>query len=460
MKKYYYMIWLLNLLVWSAACTDEDLGKSVPMESVTIGRGQETGVTGDLVQQPDGTWKANARVALVGPGRIVNEVGSGLAQVLGTGGMGLEDLMDLDLTNAASFASSLATVEVGTPIVSVKDMYRTYSGGQKAGFIYRANSDDTSLLKVELLQSGFWLEFYNDGEKVGSTVTTGGGNAGVLSLGLLTLPSSGTGSMELALVAECDQPFDEVRMGKSAVDVAALSTFEICYAFVGDNPEIPVTTDEPFFQDGHGVSINASYTAGVTGENKIVDGDLEDTYATYSDVILGVVPHYATVNIGKTIPAGYEVGYYFLETKVADVGVLSNGTSLRTFSDNPSGIDKPLEQAGGDLTVLGLNLGMGGKRKINMVTSKPFNQVMLHISSGLISIGGGNMYYAYIRQPMELDPSNYFTASDAVTEQSYYNLLNPEYGEVTYIIESQPDGASASIGYTTTNHTPRIVGMN
>ena len=459
MKRIYYILLLLGLLVSVSSCTDEAL--SVPdLETIpTGGRGEGT-VTGDLVQQTDGTWIANARVALVGPGRIINAVGSGLVSAAGSGNAHLERMMDTDLSNAASFASSLATIEAGTPIVSVKDMYRTYAVGQKAGFIYRANSDDASLLTVDLLQSGFWLEFYNNGEKVGSTVTTGGGNAGVLNLGLLTFPVSGTGDMELALVAECDQPFDEVRMGKSSVDISALTTFEICYAFVGDNPEIPVTTDEQWFDDGEGVSVNGGYTVGIVGQEKIIDSDLDGTYATYADVILGVVPHYATIDLGKKIPAGYEVGFYFLETKVADIGVLSTGTSLRTFPEEATGTEKFLDKAGGNVTVLGLSLGMGGKRKINMVASKDFYQVMLHISSGLISIGGGNMYYAYIRQPMELDPSNYFTAADDVTSQNYYNLLKPQYGEVTYTILSQPEGATPSIGYTTATNTPRLVGMN
>ncbi|WP_288150353.1 hypothetical protein [Phocaeicola sartorii] len=194
------MINLLSVLFFCgillASCQDEE----IPAYSDVSRAASDTKTTytgGSLKQNADGTWQASSRVPLIGPGRIVNLVGNGLLSAVGSGDCKLGNLMDIDLTNAASFSGSLLAVELGVPIVSVKDMYRVYKAGQKAGFIYRPNAQSGKLLGAEVLK-GFWLEFYREGVKVGSAAS-GGGSGGVLGLDLLTLPR-GIWSVRLPLL--------------------------------------------------------------------------------------------------------------------------------------------------------------------------------------------------------------------------------------------------------------------
>lgn len=439
------MINLLSVLFFCgillASCQDEE----IPAYSDASRAASDTKTTyteGSLKQNADGTWQASSRVPLIGPGRIVNLVGNGLLSAVGSGDCKLENLMDIDLTNAASFSGSLLAVELGVPIVSVKDMYRVYKAGQKAGFIYRPNAQSGKLLGAEVLK-GFWLEFYREGVKVGSAAS-GGGSGGVLGLDLLTLPSTGKGDLECEIAATCDVDFDEVRMGTIKVDVNLLDAIEVCYAFVGDNPEIPAVTGNSWFDDGAGLSVPDKFNV-VDAEN-VID---PDKHATYADVLVSI-SHSVKVDFGKDIPANYEVGFYFNETNVLDLGLLAGSTSLSSYS--PEG--EKLQTAGGNLSVLSLKLLSGGRQKISMVAQNPFRQAKLQFAGGL-KTAGGEIYNAYLRKPVELDPTNFFSMAGGETTRNYYNLPVPQKGTVTYELVEQPAGASAAVSPS----GKRVVGM-
>lgn len=116
-----------------------------------------------LKQQSDGTWKAeNARVPLVGVGRVVNQVSKETVSVAsGTGDLGA--IVNLDLTDSYK-VGGLVGAGLGTAdAIAVRDIYRTYSAGQKVGFVIDPGS--SSLLSLDVL-SGSVISFYCNGNPV------------------------------------------------------------------------------------------------------------------------------------------------------------------------------------------------------------------------------------------------------------------------------------------------------
>lgn len=182
-------------------------------------------------------------------------------------------------------------------------------------------------------------------------------------------------------------------MGTIKVDVNLLDAIEVCYAFVGDNPEIPAVTGNSWFDDGAGLSVPDKFNV-VDAEN-VID---PDKHATYEDFIVSP-SHSVTVDFGKDIPANYEVGFYFKGSELLGLDVLAGSTSLSSYSSE----GEKLQTAGGNLSVLSLKLLSGGRQKINMVAQNPFRRAKLHLPGG-VKIGGGEIYNAYLRKPVELDP--------------------------------------------------------
>ena len=89
-----------------------------------------------------------------------------------------------------------------------------------------------------------------------------------------------------------------------------------------------------------------------------------------------------------------------------------------------------------------------------MVAQNPFRQAKLQFAGGL-KTAGGEIYNAYLRKPVELDPTNFFSMAGGETTRNYYNLPVPQKGTVTYELVEQPAGASAAVSPS----GKRVVGM-
>lgn len=449
MKKLWnlFILCMLPCLVMLSSCRDEDI-VALGMESdFSQTRGDEQ-TTGGLVQQSDGTWVANRRVALVGPGRLINRINNSLLGLVNLD-QNLENIVNPDLTDHGTVGSSLSGVSLVGSILSVKDMYRTYKAGQKAGFVYKMNPDNASLLTVDVLK-GFWVKFYKDGEVVGGTQANEGDDFAIADVGLVNIPG-GEGDEERAIYATCAVDFDEVEIGTIGINVDVLSSLQLCYAFVGENPEIVAYNENPYFTSGVEVNEDHSNINLISSHENLVDKDTTN----YEDWVRFLLDYSkkATVNFKQEIPVGSEVGFKYFNVNVLGLEILSGGYQVRTFGSSISGDDKCLESSGEGLSLLGISALGGGYATVSLkITKEGTRQAMFYIPGG-IEVSGGRLYYAYMREPIKMDPTNYFTLGDATISANSYQLYTPEKGTVVYTVMS-PAGNPVKV-----SSSNRIEGM-
>ena len=450
------------LIVLLGACRDEDFVSQMSLYSNNETKGGILPVTspGGLIQNNDGTWSTNnCRVPLVGPGRVVNQIVSSFVSVLEVG-KDWTALIDTDLTNGVELKKGVSVELAYQPIVSVKDLYRTYAKGHKVGFIYKESG---GLLELKVLEA-FVIELYRDGECV-QTTKFNEGNGGVIDLNLLSVNKGNeVGTREISVIANV--PFDEVRLSLGGIEVQALNNgFTIHYAFVGENPEYRATRETDFssyWTGGTPVVKDAVNISILSNEDNVVD-DNPDNYA-WSSVVGGIVaPSSVTVDFKKDIPKGTQVGFYYSIENVLGLDLLSaSGGNLYALDKlGKETVDK--SEPSKDLVSVSL-IGATSKTYVCMDLTQSCRMLRLEVPSGLFSgaidVGSTRYYYAYVREPISLDPSAYFTFADDTTYISNYRLPKQpaECRSLQYAVISQPYGASANIetkdgGYSLTGAT-------
>lgn len=399
-----------------------------------------------LKQQSDGTWKAeNARVPLVGVGRVVNQVSEATVSVAsGTGDLGA--IVNLDLTDSYK-VGGLVGANTGTAdAIAVRDIYRTYSEGQKVGFVIDPGS--SSLLSLDVL-SGSVISFYCNGNPV-KQVTVDGNNTSGIGLDLIGVSSGENTEQTLIVNAPCI--FDEVRLKFSGAAVEALSkSVGIKYAFVGDNSDEEATEDNVWFESDPTVNATEGFITGRwVGLGILEEKHFEPTIHNYDNLITNTTDkvqlgngEYITVNFGKNIPAGYEVGYvYDINSSILGINLLEkNGPELIAYDIAGTPTEDKTESK---FSVLGVDLVNvnTSQVKVKMVLNVPCYQLKVNVPDGLISgllgaledipglgdIVGGllnpklNFYYAYIRKPVTIDNSSYFAFPGATIYTDTYQL--------------------------------------
>lgn len=429
-------ILLGGLVLFSAclqSCQDDEL-ISVSEVPQTITRNTTDAASG-LTKNAEGYWVASRRVPLVGEGRMVNDYSNALITALGTTN-GFDNMLDTDLDNATYFGGVRADL-LGNQIASVVDLNRVYAGGQTAGFVYKAAND--KLLSANVLK-GFWLKTFLNG--VEQEVKGGNTEGELLELNLLGAANN-DGKQSLSISTSFDKPFDEIKIGIAGVDAEVLSGLSLYYAFVGDNEVKPCTKGSTYFPN------SKIHYNGLTGwwwtdailtpqAGKLVDSDLNNgvTFGTLAELL---ADPYITVDLGKEIPAGSEIGFYTTAIDVLSIN-LGDGVQLTTYDKN----DKEVEEVTIN-SLLGISAVGGGKSMISMVITKPCSQIRIKYNGVNISLGATTVHYAFVKDPIVVDPSSYFSlANDKITGNSYQFLV-PESGKVTWNLKSAPEGANASI---------------
>lgn len=417
---------LLTVVFYS--CRDEDLLPSVQSFEQGGTRAEAASTSGlDVVQDATygATYKPNCRVPLVGEGRVINQITKNLVGVLSNSDNKLEYLVDKNLDNFVSL-KGLAEVNVGLPILSVKDVNRVYydsSNVIKVGFLYK---DPGGLLSLDVLK-GFWVKTYLKGEEQDGSSTLGSGeNFQLLNLNLLNVSG---GLSEISFTTT--RPFDEVRIGCASIDVEVLSGLEFYYAFVGENPkkiaaekhEYPYAEQErPLHPLSKGDLVNES----------LIDGPV-------CELISGLLGGGLTcrVDFGATIPVGSEVGYYTTGGGLASISL--GATKLNAYDtgdNNPQSINT---ESG-----IGVSALVGGAREFSMIlTKKDTRRLELDLPSGINLLSAVKVHYAYSRDPVEIDVSSYFTIGNDTISTDYYNLPTPSEGTVIYSLISWPSGATS-----------------
>ena len=368
-----------------------------------------------LKQQSDGTWKAeNARVPLVGVGRVVNQVSKATVSVGSTTG-DLGAIVNLELDDSYK-VGGLVGAGLGTAdAIAVRDIYRTYSAGQKVGFVIDPGS--SSLLSLDVL-SGSVISFYCNGNPV-DEIKVEKDNSGGIGLDLLGVSRGENTEQTLIVNAPCI--FDEVRLKFSGAAVTALSgSVGIKYAFVGDNSdEIAIKGSTPDFL---GV-VNSSLGISEKEKEYLTDTDLTNS----ANIYLGDLTIAWNNNMDLR---GYEVGFVYktyglsLGYLIDIAGLLSSAPKLYALDSDgntlqPLGTDK--------WSLVSLDILNSKNTKVSMIVKENLNKAVTKLKiASPISLGSIlssiDVFYAYIRKPVTIDNSSYFAFPGATIYTDTYQL--------------------------------------
>lgn len=382
--------------------------------------------------------------ALVGPGCVIDQIDKSLIEAVAST-TDLGNIVDNNLKNYASFGSALSTEVAYSPTLAVKDIKHTYAAGVTAGFVIQAaDGEGTNLLSANILQM-FWVETYLDGIKQETSKDNQSSGGTLLSLNLLTIAADG----KTQVAVKTTKPFNEVRLSVSGVNADVLSHLKIYYAFVGENPITPITKTNNNFPDA---SVHASNVTGIgnewttavwnwpTPKDNLVGAGSEDKGVGFGTLSSLLTEPRVTINAGKVIPAGTEVGFLIESGTVLAIDLLNN-TVLTTYDANDNQIDSKTI-----VSVLGISALGGGKSLVSMITTAPCSQIKIKFGGINIDVGGTKIFYAYTRETNVAVPEScgLKISADIVVCSDYQTQINGPAG-TQWSVVSQPDGAVAAI---------------
>lgn len=250
-------------------------------------------------------------MALVGHNCMVSRFPDGVS--VGTGVKGLSNLCDENLDNYCTLPG-VADVNllIGSPIVAVKDMKHYFDKDTKAGFKI---ANQSKLLSLTVLQKNYQIRFYKDGETL-LTSEIAQGNFTLLGLTLGTL-DHGENAIDIIAAKQPNVDYDEIALvGKNGIDVTALKSLKILYAFVGENVTLTSTRIKDYDPD---IKLTAS-------SEKLINDNLTDKYVLSAVAGLGSsIP--AKVFASKEgladdiFPEGTEVGFVYNVSKGLSLGM-------------------------------------------------------------------------------------------------------------------------------------------
>lgn len=430
-----------SLLLVLMACRDEftDL-QTMQLDdtrAVTqVGANDNTG----LLLMSDNTWKATRRVPLTGVGRVIGNMSPGLVSALG-GQKQLDAILDHDIENSASLAG-LATVDaIYSQKISVKDMYRTYSGGQKAGFVYDVTK--SSLLSLDVLKL-FTITLYNDGEEVGTYNVSE--SADVLGLDLINIQKvDGVPQQVVAVDVPEGIKFDEIAFGYGGVSAEVFQSMHIYYAFVGETPmRTTVKGTESCYVNAKIYDDFWNAWTNWANADQLTDND--DSNGPVIELVEGLLNILkggcrVTVNFGEPVPAGSEIGFVYTSSNVLSLGVGS--VSLSTYPvENGTPVDDEIENYSVG-SVVGASIIGGGKGAYSFITTKDCQALYSNITKLDVNLLSYMQYhYAFTRAKTEEDVTSYFNFPEKVTlTTSSFHVLQPEEGTLEVAFPRKPEGS-------------------
>lgn len=403
----------------------------------------------------------NNRRALVGPGCTINSIGDGVQVVSGTAN--LQNLCNENMDDYATIPVLVGATVVASPIISVKDNQHYYAGGTEAGFVICAKSD-ASILTLDLAQF-YKIQFLKDGEKVGDLqkISTGKSVTG-LGLSLLTIP--GSDQVNKLYMATAPGDFDEIKLVQCGVDAKVLSAINIKYAFVGKAREYTITNNKEngiskyaeeqgrttFTLDAQG--LKPTHTFGdLLNYDNLIDEDLKNSFTVSAVLKVGSslpVTVVAKPSDGKeAFPAGTEVGFKYNSTTVLDLAV-GDGATLVLFDKDNKEIDSyPISGK-----VLGLNVIKASKDgEVVLRAPKDFSAVKLVFPGVLdLKLGADKVNYAFVRMAPDAAshhcPINATSSRDVSGSVNQFQLQHNKDVDVTWSVQSYPDGAAVSVDAT------------
>lgn len=411
MKKFFsFLLILMGLSIVFTACKDDEIA----LMSLDEGRGSEldgeTTTPGALQRGEDGLWRATERVPLVGAGRVVDKISPALVAVAASQS-GFNKIVDAENLNDYATLSGLSANLLGKEILSVRDIYRTYAGGQMVGFVIGNN--EGGVLDLNLINL-FVITLYNDGKLVGTyNVSTGGE---LLSLNLISIGNAGTQAM--AVKVPDDVNFDEIMLSTTGV-TADIEKMKIYYAFVGETEISEITTDKY-----PNASVSAKLPVGSEAQNIL---DPKSTDGCLLDLVTFIYKpeHYVQINLNEEIPEGTEVGFTY---KQGDVLSLKFGQqySVTTYDGQGNVVDNFTTT-----NLLGVSVLGGSKGAYSLVAenggAKSFR--ITSAENGGLGIDGLLLLRAFTRKAVAIDPTSYFNIPEKITTPyTSYKFAKPEKG--------------------------------
>lgn len=399
----------------------------------------------------------NNRRALVGPACMVNSIFDGVKVLEGV--KDIQNICNEDLDDFATIPSAVTAGVAVSPIISVKDTHCYYAGNTQAGFTICANSD-AGVLKLDLA-TYYKIQFYKDGEAVGKmqSVETEKGITG-LGLSLLTIP--GSSMVNKTFVATAPGDFDEIKLYYCGVDVNAISSINIKYAFVGKAREYTITNNKQngiakyaqeqgrnqFTLEAHGDGPKKSLIESSRGD--LIDENLGNSFtviavasiATSLPVTVVARPNDNT----EAFPAGTEVGFKYANNSALDLSI-GKGVTITLFGKDDEKIDSYTVSG----TILGLGIIKSEKNaEVTIRAPKPFSAVKLTFPTGLtVKFGTVDVNYAFVR--MAPDKASHHCPIEATAgrevcgcENEFILQHNPKV-KVEWNVTKQPEGSRVNI---------------
>lgn len=335
-----------------------------------------------------------SRMALVGHNCMVSRLADGIA--VGSGSKNLSYLCDEDLDNYYTLPSVVnANLIVGSPIVAVKDLKHYIDKDTKAGFKI---SGESSLLKLDVLKTNYQIRFYKDGKPLlTSDIEQLGFSVLELTLGSVSLDNN---LVDIVAAKQPTEDYDEIALiGKSGVNIDAVSGLKIYYAFVGDADYSLTKTKIKQYDEN--ITLNAKSSTHPTdlpliGNLNDLNKDLIDDNLKNGIVISALLQlgssGYAQViaNNGKsteTFPAGTEAGFVYSDGALVGAGVTP---VIYLLDKNGNKIyEKAIET-----TVLSVSIG-GKQKKVSIKAPFDFSGIKFS-TKGVELLNGVTANYAFI----------------------------------------------------------------
>lgn len=391
----------------------------------------------------------NNRRALVGPGCTINSIGDGVQVVSGTAN--LQNLCNENMDDYATIPALVGATVVASPIISVKDNQHYYAGGTEAGFVICAKSN-ASILTLDLANF-YKIQFLKDGKAVGDLqpISTGKSVTG-LGLSLLTIP--GSDQVNKLYMATAPGDFDEIKLVQCGVDAKVLSAINIKYAFVGKAREYTITNNEKNGIQNYEKDYNRK-TITLSGDKKLYDEDLTNSVLNN----IGSVDVRATPTDGKEVfPAGTEIGFKYKIKDALNLGVGAY-TKITLYSKDYStglfGSKHDIETESYNVNVGVLKLGVikdENDAEVVIKSTKPFSKAKLTFGGLNIELGATTVNYAFVR--MAPDAASHHCPIDATSSRdvsgsvNQFQLQHNKDVDVTWSVQSYPDGAAVSVDAT------------
>ncbi len=328
----------------------------------------------------------NCNTPLVGEGRIVNHVSDNLISVLSNFPAALNNLVDGDLSNYATFQTPALVGNV--PLISIKDVLHYYPANVRTGFVVQTSGAALNLS----LMNGFIIRTYRNGV-VQEIITTSNSTLSIELIG------NSQGKRRISFITAL--PFDEIELVQTSLS-SLITSINIYYAFVEPvsgcdyNCITPVNT-----MNFPGAAASSSISGlclgcSVSNLNNVLDASLTN-YASMNTVVGFVATINLNVKAGEVIPAGSDAGFVLTTAGgLLDASLLQN-TKISTYL---SGTLQESQNFGG---IADISLLAGNLQALSFKTTKNFDEIQISEPTAIALATTYRIYYAFIRRDSDND---------------------------------------------------------